>query len=68
MTGDGAFVFYGSSLCGEVHVRAMVVVSMESKASWASIEDDISVEDPGQLVVLDSISAARIGVAWFCVC
>lgn len=46
----------------------LIVVSMESKASWASIEDDISVEDPGQLVVVDSISAARVGVAWFCDC
>jgi hypothetical protein len=46
----------------------MVVVSTESKASWASMGDWISAKDPGELVVVDSISAAEIGVAWFCDC
>jgi hypothetical protein len=46
----------------------MVVVSMESTASWNPIEDEISVKNYGQLGVVDNISAARIGVPWLCDC
>jgi hypothetical protein len=47
----------------------LIVVSMESKASSASIEYEISAKDPRTVVVVvDNISAARMGAACLCIC
>jgi hypothetical protein len=46
----------------------LIVVLVESKASWATIVDESSAKDSGELVVVGDISRVRIGVAWFCDC